>query len=100
EAGQYELALTDYRHVIELMPDSPAAYTNMGSIYLRAQQWQKAVESFDKAIEIMKSAGKEFDSGKPYFVRAIASEQLGNHQQAREDYRVSCRIEFLGCDKL
>ena len=50
--GQYEEALAGFRGTLELHHNNEQSYGNMGLCYAALGQKQKALESFDKALEI------------------------------------------------
>lgn len=96
---KFDQALADFQHVLELNPDVPAAYTNIGVIYLEKGMLREAVEAFSRAIEIMDKSGGAYNDS-PYYGRAMAYERLGMVQEAKNDYSVSCKLARKGCDKL
>lgn len=96
---RYELALADFKHALELTPVLPSAYTNIGAVYLDTGESQKAVEAFSQAIDILKQSERVYDD-RPFYGRAIAYERLGKMQEAKNDYQVSCKIAYKGCNKL
>lgn len=96
---RFDQALADFWHVLELNPDVPAAYTNIGVIYLEKGQLREAVEAFSRAIAIMDKSGGAYNDS-PYYGRAMAYERLGMMREAKGDYSVSCKLARKGCDKL
>jgi tetratricopeptide (TPR) repeat protein len=50
--GHYEEALAGFRETLELHPSHEQSYGNMGLCYAALGQKQKALESFDRALEI------------------------------------------------
>lgn len=95
----YREAIGDFKRAIELLPSMPSAHNNLGATYLELGQWQTAIASFSKAIEIMKASDQQWDS-RPFLGRAKALEALGQIEDARRDYQVSCRLAQKGCKKL
>lgn len=47
-----EKAIDAYLKALALSPDNPAVLTDLGIMYRRIKQWQKAIESFDKAAQL------------------------------------------------
>ena len=60
--GDFEAAVREYSKVVELRPDLPEAYNNLGVAQKRKGDLTKAAESFDKALEL-----------KPDYVAAISN---------------------------
>ena len=58
----------------------PAAYNNRGDSYLALGQYQRAIEDYDKTIEL------DRDYAKGYNNRGIAYGDLGKYQLALEDF--------------
>ncbi|MBW2075364.1 MAG: tetratricopeptide repeat protein [Deltaproteobacteria bacterium] len=53
EKGMYEEALKYYQAVIEQAPDSAAnTYFNMGNLFRRLKQYGKAIQAYQKSLEI------------------------------------------------
>lgn len=50
--GDFEAAVKEYSKVVELRPDLPEAYNNLGVAQKRKGDLTKAAESFDKALEL------------------------------------------------
>ena len=96
---RFDEAIAAFNRAIQLAPDMPHSYTNLGATYLKMGKWQTAIASFDKAIQIMVVSGKEWDS-RPFLGRARAFENLGDVENARRNYEVSCKLAKKGCDKL
>jgi Tfp pilus assembly protein PilF len=66
---------------------------------MKKQDWTQAQASLTKAIEIAQEGGK---SPSPRYVygRAQAFENLGELEKSQADYRLSCQLAKLGCDKV
>jgi Tfp pilus assembly protein PilF len=63
----------------------PAAYNNRGDAYLALGQYQRAIEDYDKTIEL------DRDFAKAYNNRGLAYGDLGKYQLALEDFDASIR---------
>jgi tetratricopeptide (TPR) repeat protein len=48
--GYYKKAIDALKKVIEIKPDSPEAYHNMGLAYNKLKEYQNAIDAFEKAI--------------------------------------------------
>ncbi|HKU27867.1 MAG TPA: tetratricopeptide repeat protein [Candidatus Sulfotelmatobacter sp.] len=67
-SGQLAEAEKDFRRVLELDPQSGAAYTNLGVVYMRRKQWVKAVSALEKAERLSPQvAGIRLNIGLAYF---------------------------------
>ena len=47
---EYELAIQDYRAVLDVSPSDPAAWNNFGNANAALQNWDVALDAFSKAI--------------------------------------------------
>jgi hypothetical protein len=96
---KHDLAITDFKQAIALQPEWPYPHHNLGSAYLEAGRWREAADAFGLAIAV----GQQSKFGvnpKSYFGRARSLESMNEIEQARADYRESCRLIGLGCEKL
>lgn len=99
KVDEYDLAIKKLTLAVTLKPDWPFSLLNLGSAHFKKGEWRVAADFYTKAIEIAK-AKKMGDSPKPYYGRAMAYEAMGEIEKAREDYRVTCRLSKMGCEKL
>lgn len=99
KVGEYDAAIEDLKLAARLHPDWPFSYNNLGSAYEKKGDWQEAVLAFGKAIDIAERKQMGVNP-KPYFGRAIAYGNLGEHALARKDYELTCRLVRKGCEKL
>jgi tetratricopeptide (TPR) repeat protein len=97
--GDYDSAISDLRTAARLYPEWPFAHSNLGSALLGKGEWRQAVPAFTEAIEIADRKRMGVNP-KPYYGRAIAYENLGEHALARKDYELTCRLAQKGCEKL
>lgn len=95
---QYDNAIRDLKHSIELYPVQPYAYHNLGAAYLRKGELEEALKYFGKAIQLNKDA-KEPLNPIHYLGRASVYEAQGNLAAASNDYKVSCMLAGKGCEK-
>jgi tetratricopeptide (TPR) repeat protein len=95
-----DVGMAYFEKAVKIKPDWPFTYNNMGVVYLKTGQWNKAIESFNRSIELVseKHGGKTY--ARSFFGRATAHEQMGNLMAAQADYSVSCKFEGKGCEKL
>ncbi|MDP2144260.1 MAG: tetratricopeptide repeat protein [Gallionella sp.] len=99
KVDEYDLAIKDLTLAVTLHPDWPFSYNNLGSVYMKKDDWRAAANAFTQAIEIAERK-KMGASPRPYYGRAMAYEAMGEIGKAREDYRVTCRLANKGCEKL
>ena len=52
EKGEKEVAVEHFRRVIELRPDHPHAYNNLGAALIDLEQYKEAQSSLEKAIKL------------------------------------------------
>lgn len=76
-----------YSLVIDLTPDYADAFINRGLIYLKFEEFDKAISDFDRAIEI--------DINKPnaYYNRGLAYSDLKLHDKAIADYTKTIELD-------
>ena len=79
-AKRFSQAMTGYRNIIDRFPDCYLAYTHLGDAYFMTQQFEKALEYFDKSIAINPLDHRVF------FYKADALMRLGRHDEAKAAY--------------
>lgn len=75
-AKRYEYAITALDSVLEMAPDMPEAYVNMGYAFIGLEEFGPARGAFEKAIEL------KVDQINAYYGLAIAFEGLGDFEAA------------------
>jgi tetratricopeptide (TPR) repeat protein len=66
--GKLDEAEEAFREVLQIDPQSGAAYTNLGVVYMRRKQWAKAVNALEKAERLMpQTAGVRLNIGLAYY---------------------------------
>jgi len=66
--GKLDEAEKAFREVLEVDPQSGAAYTNLGVVYMRRKQWSKAVRTLERAERLMPgTAGVRLNIGLAYY---------------------------------
>lgn len=99
KVDEYDAAIEDLKLSVQLHPDWPFSYNNLGSAYAKKGAWQAAADAFGKAIEISERKRMGVNP-KTYFGRALAYENMGLPELARRDYELTCRLAQKGCEKL
>lgn len=78
--NEYQQAIVDLSHAIELEPQVPMAYAVRGSAYRHLKEYQRALADLDRAISL------DHSSPQAYLRRGNAYSMLGDHKQAITDY--------------
>jgi tetratricopeptide (TPR) repeat protein len=66
--NQLDEAERDFRHVLDIDPNSGAAYANLGVVYMRRKQWTNALENLSKAERLMPQvSGIRLNIGLAYY---------------------------------
>jgi hypothetical protein len=99
KADYYDGAVDDLKLSVELKPDWPYSYNNLGSAYLKKSEWRLAADAFTQAIEIANEK-KMGTNPRTHYGRAIAYQELGEHAKSQEDFGITCKLDRMGCDKL
>lgn len=79
--GKLDLALVHFEKALAIKPDYAGAWNNMGTVYLKLEEWDKAIDSFNHALDHLLYA-------TPHF----ALTNLGEAYRGKGDYERS--IEF------
>ncbi|MBW2094389.1 MAG: tetratricopeptide repeat protein [Deltaproteobacteria bacterium] len=80
---QYPLSLRYFKKALDLEPDFPEAWNNLGTLYLVQRKWHKAIPCFKRAAETLTYKTPHFaynNLGRAYF-------HAGEYQKAIESYR-------------
>jgi tetratricopeptide (TPR) repeat protein len=77
--GRTAPALADLEKAVELDPNQPRAYNERGQIYIEGADIQRAIQEFDRSIQVKPSL-------EAYYQRGQAYERLGQHQKAVADF--------------
>lgn len=49
--GKFPAALKEYEEAIKRNPNSAKYYSNLGTVYIKLMEWQRAKENFDIALK-------------------------------------------------
>ncbi len=79
DSAQEELSLKDYGKYLEEEKEDFAAYSNMGFCYRALGEYEKALEFFQKAKEVME---KKTDSSRPYYQSGMCYKAMEKYQEA------------------
>lgn len=83
EAGVWDEAEADFIKAAELEPENTYAYNNRGCIYKYKEEYEKALELFAKAVEVM----EEKETLIPYGNMGGCYERMCDYQKAAEWYK-------------
>ncbi|MDE7250614.1 MAG: tetratricopeptide repeat protein, partial [Lachnospiraceae bacterium] len=84
-----EKSLADYEKSLELDPDDYITYSNMGFCYRVNRQFEKAIEYFQKAKELME---KKSDNTRPYFQSGMCYKSMQRYDEALECFLEGAEI--------
>lgn len=89
DAMETELSLKDYEKSLEYEPDDYVAYSNMGFCYRAVRQFEKALECFKKARELMK---KRDANTRPYYQSGMCYKALHRYDEALKCFQEGAEI--------
>ena len=75
-AKQYDYAITALDAVLEMSPDMPEAYVNMGYAFIGLEEYGPATKAFERAIDL------RLNQYNAYYGMAVALEGLGEYEAA------------------
>ncbi len=81
EDGQDQSAEKEYVRILESDPDEGVAYMRLGQIYRKRQEFDKALENFNKANTILVNSLEV-----PFYI-ATLYEELGKYEKAEERFQ-------------
>lgn len=82
-------SLADYEKSLELDPDDYVTYSNMGFCYRVDRQFEKAIEYFQKAKELMP---EKSDNTRPYFQSGMCYKSMQRYDEALECFLEGAEI--------
>ena len=86
--GDYERALEDYASAQNIKPELGAAYLNEGAAYIYIREFDSALATLDKAIELNSE-----DLFAAYYNRAIAREHTDDVTGAYFDFKKALELK-------
>jgi len=75
-AKQYDYAITALDAVLEISPNMPEAYVNMGFAFIGLEEYGPATKAFERAIDL------RLNQYNAYYGLAVALEGLGEYEAA------------------
>lgn len=86
EVGNYEGAVEDFNHVIELDPQNALAYNRRGDAYYRLGDYEQAEADASQALLLNPQ------DANAYFDRGFAFSELGKYKEAIADYSQAIKL--------
>jgi tetratricopeptide (TPR) repeat protein len=94
--GQLDEAERNFRGVLQLDPQSGAAYVNLGVVYMRRKQWGKALVSLQNAQHLMPQvAGIRLNIGLAYYRQNEFLEAIPLFESVLRDQPDSLQARYL-----
>jgi Tfp pilus assembly protein PilF len=84
--GNFDAAITEYKKVVQLRPDFPQAYNNLGVALKRKGELAQAAENFNKALE------RQPDFGAALSNRGWVFAEQNKWNNARRDFEEALKI--------
>jgi len=78
----YDLAIRDHNQAIAIRPLLAQAIVNLGNVYFRMGEYEKAVVNYDQALQVTGSAHTT-----TYLNRGLAQLEMKNYEQAKASFR-------------
>jgi len=94
----YALAEKHYLSALKLSENNPVYHNNLAALYLKMEQWDKAIAHFDKAAHNLLFDGAHVAfRGKAYsyFMKKDYSAALSSCEEAEDIAPMSARVYFL-----
>ena len=80
QVGYWRNSIALFDHSLKVTGQNNTVLNNRGAAYEELSDHGRAIEDYDKAIEI------DPEYAEAYYNRGVANSELGNHRQAIEDY--------------
>jgi tetratricopeptide (TPR) repeat protein len=90
KADKTDTAIEVLTQLAETHPDLPLVHVSLGDFYRQEEDWEKAIISYDRAIELY--AAQDTNQWFVFYARAIAHERLDNWPEAETDFRKALEI--------
>jgi tetratricopeptide (TPR) repeat protein len=87
EIGQVDLALSDYKKVLEILPETPEAYFYIGVIWYEMKDYGKAIASYTDALK------KKHNYLEAIVNRGWSYLEVSKYLEAEQDFKASLEIE-------
>ena len=86
---QFQNALNDCNVAIKMEIENPSSvtYHTRAAVYVAIKNYEKAIEDFDMTI------GLDPDDAIALFERGLAKQEIGEHEQAEEDFAAAKKLD-------
>jgi tetratricopeptide (TPR) repeat protein len=91
DADQYNAAISEFMHAIDLDPRMARAYDNLGLCYYRENKNDLAMENYRKAIELDRDTAKP--SPWPYLNLAVTLQFLARFEEAESNLQTAILLD-------
>jgi len=79
-------AILHYQKALTINPNNEKVYNNLGTVYFKSGQYEKAVQNLEKAIQINpKYSDAHYNLGAIY-------QGKGQNQKAKEHFKQACDL--------
>ena len=94
EIKDEDKAKEDFNKAIELDAErASGAYRNIGNLYLKAKNYNRAIEQYTKAVQI------NYNDAEAYYNRGKCYKKIGNKQRAKSDFNKANKLGYKKNDK-
>lgn len=52
KAGQYDMAIAEYRKIVSLCPEDEGLYYNLARVYIEKKEWNSAEETIEESLNV------------------------------------------------
>lgn len=87
--GDYDRAIQDYSHAIQLKPDYALAFYNRGNAFDSTSDYDRAIKDYDQAVRLEPDDGNAFYA---FYGRGYAYNAKGDYDRAIQDYDQAIRL--------
>ena len=89
--GHYDKAIDSFTEALRYKPDSVELYYMRGRVRFEMKLYAEALEDFDKSLGLESSRSSYFHP-LVYWQRGCLKAEVGQHNEAREDYRIGLQL--------
>ena len=79
-------AVKSYQDAIKRSPDRDDIYVSLGNLYFSEEQYDEAIQAYEKALKIRSSSGNHYALGQAYL-------NAGRHSEADREFNTVLRME-------
>ena len=90
---KYQEVLILEEQLVDLMPQSAWWWRSLGNEYNWVEQYDKSVESYEKAYELYKQWGMNLPQTYMYVVFGHSLHEIGNHEREMKIYEEGLKVE-------